>query len=122
MTTLIFKLQNVPDDEAADIRDLLAENDIYFYETHAGFWRLGVDGLWLPDNTNLERARELIKVYQTERTANQQKVYADLVEQGQAPTLWQNFLLSPLRFVLLIIAVFFILTLTLAPFGFMGKH
>ncbi len=122
MTTLLFKLQNVPDDEATDIRELLAENDIYFYETHAGFWRLGVDGLWLPDDTNLERARELIKAYQVERTINQQKVYADLVEQGQAPTLWQNFLLSPLRFVLLIVAVFFVLTLTLAPFGFMGKH
>jgi len=122
MTILLFKLQNVPDDEAADIRDLLADNDVYFYETHAGFWRLGVDGLWLPDNTHLERARELIKSYQEERTATQKKVYAELVEQGQAPTLWQNFLLSPLRFVLLILAVFFILTLTLAPFGFMPKH
>jgi hypothetical protein len=122
MATLLFKLQNVPDDEAADVRDLLAENDIYFYETHAGLWRLGVDALWLPDDTNLERARELIKTYQADRTANQKKVYAELVEQGQAPTLWQNFLLSPLRFVILLVAVFFILTLTLAPFGFMGKH
>jgi len=122
MTILLFKLQNVPDDEAADVRELLAENDIYFYETHAGFWRLGVDGLWLPDDTNLERARGLIRAYQVERTANQQKIYADLVEQGQAPTLWQNFLVSPLRFVLLILAVFFVLTLTLAPFGFMAKH
>ena len=122
MTILLFKLQNVPDDEAADIRDLLADNDIYFYETHAGFWRLGVDGLWLPDNTHLARARELIKSYQEDRTANQKKAYAELVEQGQAPTLWQNFLLSPLRFVLLILAVFFILTLTLAPFGFMPKY
>lgn len=122
MTILIFKLQNVPDDEAADVRELLAENDIYFYETHAGFWRLGVDGLWLPDDTHLERARELIRAYQQERTAQQKKVYADLVEQGQAPTLWQNFKVSPLRFVLLIIAVFFVLTLTLAPFGFMPKH
>jgi len=122
MTILLFKLQNVPDDEAEDVRELLAENDIYFYETHAGFWRLGVDGLWLPDATHLERARELIRVYQTARAANQQKIYADLVKQGQAPTLWQNFLSSPLRFVLLIIAVFFVLTLTLAPFGFMGKH
>ena len=121
MTVLLFKLQNVPDDEAADVRELLAENDIYFYETHAGFWRLGIDALWLPDETNLMRARELIRAYQIERAASQQKAYADLVEQGEAPTLWQNFLLSPLRFILLIIAVFFVLTLTLAPFGFMGK-
>lgn len=122
MTILLFKLKDVPDDEAADIRELLAENDIYFYETHAGFWRLGVDGLWLPDDTHLARARELIDQYQAERTANQQKIYAQLLENGQAPTLWQNFLLSPLRFIALIIAVFFILTLTLAPFGFMGKQ
>jgi len=122
MGVLLFKLQNVPDDEAADVRDLLADNEIYFYETHAGFWRLGVDGLWLPDNNQLEQARALIKTYQEERTANQKRVYAELVEQGQAPTLWKNFLLSPLRFVLLFIAVFFVLTLTLAPFGFMPKH
>jgi hypothetical protein len=122
MATLLFKLQNVPDDEACDVRELLAENDIYFYETHAGFWRLGVDAIWLPDDTQLQYAKELIRTYQTERTANQQKVYAELLEQGQAPTLWQNFKSSPLRFVLLIIAVFFILTLTLAPFGFMPKQ
>ena len=122
MAILLFKLQNVPDDEAADVRELLAENEIYFYETHAGFWRLGVDGLWLPDDAQLEHAKELLRAYQAERTANQQKVYAELVEQGQAPTLWQNFKASPLRFVLLVIAVFFILTLTLAPFGFMPKH
>ena len=122
MTILLFKLKDVPDDEAADVRELLAENDIYFYETHAGFWRLGVDGLWLPDDSNLDRAKELIRQYQAERTANQQKIYADLVESGQAPTLWHNFLRSPIRFIALLIAVFFILTLTLAPFGFMGKH
>jgi hypothetical protein len=122
MGVLLFKLQNVPDDEAADVRDLLADNDILFYETHAGFWRLGVDGLWLPDNSQLEHARALIKTYQDERTANQKRVYAELVEQGQAPTLWKNFLASPLRFVLLFIAVFFVLTLTLAPFGFMPKY
>ena len=122
MGVLLFKLQNVPDDEAADVRDLLADNNIYFYETHAGFWRLGVDGLWLPDKSQLEHARALIKTYQDERTATQKKVYAELVEQGEAPTLWKNFLLSPLRFVLLFIAVFFVLTLTLAPFGFMPKH
>ncbi len=117
MATLIFKLNNVPDDEAIDVRELLTDNDIYFYETHAGFWRLGVDALWLPDDTHAARARELINAYQLERTSHQKKVYAELVEQGQAPSLWQNFCASPLRFVLLILAVIFILVLTLAPFG-----
>lgn len=117
MAILLFKLNNVPDDEAMDIRELLKENDIYFYETHAGMWRLGVDAIWLVDQEVAEPARDLIRAYQAERTANQKKVYAELVEQGQAPTLWQNFCRSPLRFVMLIIAVFFVLTVTLAPFG-----
>ena len=121
MAILLFKLNNVPDDEAMDIRELLEANDIYFYETNAGRWRLGVDAIWLTDTTNEERARELIKHYQAERTANQKKNYAELVESGQAPTLWQNFLKSPLRFVALIVAVIFILGITVLPFGFMHK-
>jgi hypothetical protein len=122
MAILLFKLNNVPDDEAMDIRELLEANDIYFYETHAGMWRLGLDAIWLTDNTNEEKARELIKGYQAERSANEQKNYAELVESGQAPTLWQNFCHSPLRFVALIVAVIFVLSLTLAPFGMMLKH
>jgi hypothetical protein len=118
MAILLFKLNHVPDDEAADVRELLAQNDIYFYETYAGRWRLGVDAIWLVDDTHAERARELIRTYQTERTANQQKIYAHLVEQGQAPSLWQNFCASPLRFVALMVAVVFILGLTVVPFAY----
>jgi hypothetical protein len=116
MAYLLFKLNNVPDDEATDIRELLTEHDIYFYETLAGMWRLGVEAIWLPDDTNAERAVELIRVYQLERSARQQKSYADLLSSGQAPTLWQNFWGSPLRFVLLIIAVVIVLGVTLIPF------
>ena len=122
MAILLFRLNNVPDDEAMDIRELLESNNIYFYETSAGFWRLGVDAIWLPDNSNEDQARALIKTYQIERTASQQKNYAQLVEQGAAPTLWQNFCASPLRFVLMVIAVGFVLTLTFAPFALMYKH
>jgi hypothetical protein len=116
MAYLLFKLNNVPDDEATDIRELLTAQDIYFYETHAGMWRLGVEAIWLPDNTHAERAVELIGAYQLERSARQQKSYADLLHSGQVPTLWQNFCASPLRFVLLIIAVVFVLGITLVPF------
>jgi hypothetical protein len=33
MALLLFPLRNVPDDEAEDIRDVLSENSISFYET-----------------------------------------------------------------------------------------
>jgi hypothetical protein len=116
MAILLFKLSNVPDDEASDVRELLEQHEIYFYETYAGRWRLGVDAIWLTDATHEERARELLRTYQLERTANQQKNYAELVEQGKAPSFWQGLCASPVRFAGLIVAVIFVLSLTLMPF------
>ena len=43
MAMLLFKLNNVPDDEAMDVRQLLDDNGIHYYETDAGRWRVGVD-------------------------------------------------------------------------------
>jgi len=116
MAILLFKLNNVPDDEANDIRNLLDSNNIAFYETDAGFFRVGVDAIWLPDISNAEQARELIRAYQIERTHNQQQNYALLVEQGTAPTLWQNFCAQPFRFILLVLAILLVVGITLIPF------
>ena len=122
MAILLFRLNNVPDDEAMDVRELLTAQDIYFYETHAGFWRLGVDAIWLVDDTHAEQARELIRAYQLERTESQRKSYVELVEQGQAPSLWQNFCAAPFRFAGFLIAALFVLLLTLLPFGMLFKQ
>ena len=121
MAILLFRLQNVPDDEAMEIRELLGDAEIYFYETHAGFWRMGVDAIWLPDNTNEERARELIQTYQAERAANQQHNYAELVARGEQVTLWKNLCAHPIRFVAGVIAIGLVLLLSFSPFLFMFK-
>lgn len=116
MAVLLFRLNNVPDDEAQDIRALLGANNISFYETDAGFFRVGLDAIWLSDDSEAEQARELIRTYQIERTKNQQNNYALLVEQGAAPTFWQNFCAQPIRFVLLMLAIIFVAGITLVPF------
>jgi hypothetical protein len=121
MAILLFRLNNVPADEADEIRELLENNEIYFYETNAGMWRLGVDAIWIANKGEEEKARRLIAEYQAVRTANQQQNYAQLVEQGDQPTLWKNFCASPLRFVLLLMAIVFVLSLTFAPFAMMIK-
>lgn len=122
MATLLFRLNNVPDDEAMEIRELLSAAEIYFYETNAGFWRIGVDAIWLSDDTHAERARELIRNYQLERGQRQRQSYVELLEQGQAPTLWQNFCAAPFRFAGLLLASLFVLMLTLIPFVMLLKH
>jgi hypothetical protein len=116
MARLLFRLNNVPEDEAQDIRELLSNADIHFYETDAGFWRVGLDAIWLADDAHEEKARELIRSYQQERTARQQQSYAELVEQGQVPGVWQHFCAHPVRFVALLVAIIFVLGLTLVPF------
>jgi hypothetical protein len=121
MAILLFRLNQVPDDEAMDIRELLAANEIYFYETHAGFWRMGVDAIWLPDASAETQARELIAQYQHERTERQQQNHAQLVAQGEQVTLWKNLRAQPFRMLAAVLAVLFVLGLTLAPVALMMK-
>lgn len=116
MARLLFKLTQVPVDEAQDIRALLDDNQIRYYETDAGFFRVGLDAIWLADDSQEEQARRLIRAYQQERTRQQQATYAELVEAGQAPSVWQHFCAQPIRFLLLVCAIIFVAGLTLVPF------
>lgn len=116
MARLLFKLAQVPADEATDIRTLLDEHSIQYYETDAGFFRVGLDAIWLADNSQEEEARALIRTYQETRAAEQRASYTQLVEAGQAPTLWQHFCGQPIRFLLLVCAIIFVAALTLMPF------
>lgn len=67
MSTLIFRLRNVDIDEADAVRDLLAQHQIPFYETDAGNWGISMPGIWLYDDSDKPRARDLIDRYQAER-------------------------------------------------------
>lgn len=116
MPNLLFRLNGVPDDEAQDIRVLLEENAIRFYETDAGFWRVGVDAIWLPDDSQLEQARALLDTYQQQRVEHQQQTYAVLQEQGRAPSLRDKFAAQPFRILGLMVAILLVLALSLVPF------
>ncbi|MGV8835841.1 DUF6164 family protein [Cellvibrio sp.] len=122
MVRLLFKLAQVPDDEAQEIRTLLDEHQIHYYETDAGFFRVGLDAIWLADSTQDERARELIREYQAERAVRQQQNYAQLVEAGQVPSVWQHFCTQPLRFIAAALAIIFVAGLTLLPFVMLVRN
>jgi nucleosome binding factor SPN SPT16 subunit len=64
MAKLIFKLKSVPYDEADDIKNLLAENEIAFYESPAGNWAISMHALWLNDEDQYTEAKKLIDEYQ----------------------------------------------------------
>jgi hypothetical protein len=122
MAKLLFKLAQVPVDEAQDIRELLDTNNIHYYETDAGFFRVGLDAIWLADDAQEEQARELIREYQDERLRRQQQNYAQLVEAGEVPSVWQHFCAHPLRFIAALTAIIFVAGLTLIPFVMLLKN
>lgn len=100
MSKLLFKLRHVPDDEADEVRALLTENDIEFFETFAGNWGISLPALWLKDETQFTRARTLLDVYQEERHRRIREDFEQRRMRGEVKTLWHSFIESPLRFLL----------------------
>ena len=78
MTTLVFRLRNVPDDEADDVRALLDEARLEWYETTAGNWGIAMPGLWIEDPADAVRARELIDAYQRARATRMSAARAEV--------------------------------------------
>ena len=105
MAVIIFKLQNVPDDEAQDVRELLFDNNIEYYETSAGAFGISMPALWLKDNSEKERAKQLIDAYQKQRQANAQGEYATHKEDGTNRTMIDMYKEHPARFFAYILSI-----------------
>ena len=98
MTILLFPLRGVPDDEAEEVRKLLAEQNIDFYETSAGNWGMSMPALWLRDDADFEKARDLLNTYQQQRFLTSRENYLQSKKAGQQNTLLKVFIEKPLLF------------------------
>jgi len=119
MATLLFKLRSVPDDEAEDIRALLTENNINYYETTAGSWGISLPALWLHNNKQLEQSKTLIANYQKERAKHAQKTYAEQCNEGTQRTIIHIIQEAPLKFFLYLFGIIFVLYLATIPVSFL---
>ena len=113
MALLLFSLRQVPDDEAADIRELLEENQIDFYETNAGNWGISMPAIWLRDEQQHQQARQLIDAYQEERRIVIREEYLRMKESGDTPTFLKNLWHYPAQTVLFIAAIVLVLYLSI---------
>jgi hypothetical protein len=105
MSLLLFSLRGVPDDEADEIRDLLTEQDIDFYETPAGNWGVSMPAFWLRDESELSAAQALLHTYQQQRAITQRELYL----QTKPKTLWQAFIERPLLYFVYFLAMALVL-------------
>lgn len=116
MAVQIFNLRGVPDDEAEDIRQLLADHHIEYYETPAGLWGISSPGLWITDDDQRPQAANLLAQYQQQRALDARQRYEAQKAQGQHLTLWGLVRLHPLRYVAALLAIAFIVFVSVGPF------
>ncbi len=112
MATLVFRLKYVPDEEADDIRQLLFDNDIAFYETSAGRWQISLAGIWVKEKAQAVAALALIREDQLKRVTHR-----------KSPTPWEWLVgyvqyakHNPAESLFTLFAIFIVLGLSLAPF------
>ncbi len=120
MAILLFKLHAVPDDEANDIRALLTENAIDYYETSAGNWGISMSGIWLRNHDQLAQARSLIDDYELARYQRARAEYEQLRAAGRHRTLLDMIKESPLRFLAYLTVIALILYFSIKPFLALG--
>ena len=120
MARLLLNLRNVPDDEAEDVRALLDEHGLAFYETSPGPLGITAGAIWLRHDAEHEAARALLARYQAERGARARAAHAEDVRAGTAETLASRLRARPVATLLHAAVAAGLLYLVVRPFFGIG--
>ena len=116
MAVLLLNLRDVPDDETAEIRELLDQHQIAFYETEPNRWGISAGAIWIKEDADADRAKDLMASYQVERKSRAQAEYASAQREGTLETFWTQVRKQPLRLVMILFGVAIFVALSLWPF------
>lgn len=116
MSIILLNLRGVPEDEAQEIRALLAERGIQFYETPTSHWGISTGAIWLKDESQQAAARQIMARYQQERQESARDCHARLKREGGAETLAGKIRDQPFRVMLYLAIVAIILYFSIRPF------
>ncbi len=106
---LLFSLRGVPEDEAIEIREILVENNIDYYETSAGNWGISMPALWINNNESFDKTQKLLSEYHAQRALNQREIYKQLKHEGKTKRWSDVFREKPLRYCVYIGGIAFVL-------------
>jgi hypothetical protein len=115
MAKLLLNLRNVPDDEADDVRAMLDEARIAFYETPPSMWGISAGGIYVREDAEVAEAKRLMADYQAQRRLRVRAERAAAIRDGTSETFWTVLRAEPLRVVLTVIAIVFLLGLMALP-------
>jgi len=116
MARILFRLRWVPEDEADDVRTLLTERHIPWYETSAGRWGVSFPAIWVKEDEDLPRARELLAVYQNERQHRIRAEQQQRAERGEAETVLSRFWQRPVQGIAIVCVIALITYFSISPF------
>lgn len=114
--SLLFPLHNVSVDEAEEVRVLLAENEISFYETDSGIFGTAIAGIWLKDDGQMSLAKDLLREYSSQRSERMQDFFKQEKLAGNNETLWQRFKSRPFWFLCATFFLGVVLYISTVPF------
>lgn len=115
MSKLLLNLRHVPDDEADDVRRVLEDAGIDFYETRPSPWGISAGDIWIRDDRSVPEAKRLMAEYQRERTARARAERAEAERNGTAETFADVVRTRPLQLALVAIATVLLLLLLALP-------
>lgn len=116
MATLLMRTGGAEPAEVDGMMDVLLEHEIACYTTESGRWGLGVNALWLADDTNLNEARRLIAVFQEGYATKMKAAYKALEEEGVAPSFLSRLWAQPGVALLTLVALGIVILVSLVPF------
>ncbi len=116
MAKQLLKLRNVPEDELAEIYDLLESREIEFYETSAGNWGISMPALWLVNDADYPEVRAMLDDYSMQRYHRVREEYEYLKQSGKARTFMDMAKENPFKVFLYLAIVFVLVYFSIAPF------
>ena len=116
MSKLLMSLRNVPDDEADEVRALLDQHGVAYYETKPSRWGISFGGIWLRERDDHPRAKALMDAYQRELSQRVRAEREAALRDGTAETFVSLFRRRPLYVVAMLLGMFAAAALVLLPF------
>ncbi len=105
-----------PEDEVAEVCDLLDRHHIPWFETTAGRFGVSFPAIWLRDDDDWDRAKSLLDEYQRQRREAARADFEQQISDGRAETFLSRLLSHPLQIVFILIVVLAIGYFSVVPF------
>jgi hypothetical protein len=121
MAKLLLNLRSVPDDEADEIRALLDDRNIAFYETLPSFWGVSAGGIWIRSAEDFSKAKLLMAEYQRQRQAKAHAEYQAARREGRVKSVWDSVIENPIQAIALMLGIAFLVLVLALPFFMMGS-